>query len=65
MAEIEHAGVFGPPSEETDLDIPDQGTWSEEEYLRAFPCRGYELSDGFVEVLPMPTEEHQDTLLFS
>ena len=64
MAEIEQARIFGPPSEEPDLDIPDQGTWSEEEYLRAFPYRGYELSDGFVEVLPMLTEEHQDILLF-
>jgi len=62
MAEIEQARIFGPPSEEPNLDIPDQGSWSEEEYLRAFPCRGYELSDGFVEVLPMPTEEHQDAV---
>lgn len=64
MAEAIQARVFGPASEETDLVIPDQGNWTEEEFQRAFPERGYELSNGFVEVLPMPTEEHQDIMLF-
>jgi Uma2 family endonuclease len=64
MTEITEARVFGPASEETDLVIPDQGNWTEEEFLRAFPERGYELSNGFVEVLPMPTDRHQAVLEF-
>lgn len=60
MPQIEEQLVFGPAGEEIGTPIPDQGNWSEEAYFRSFPYRGYELSDGYVEVLPMPTEEHQD-----
>ena len=41
--------------------LPQQGKWSEEEYLwftdRAE--RPIEFSDGYIEVLPMPTDRHQ------
>jgi hypothetical protein len=41
--------------------LPQQGKWSEEEYLwftdRAE--RPIEFNDGFIEVLPLPTDSHQ------
>jgi Uma2 family endonuclease len=39
--------------------FPDQGEWSEEEYLSLPGNRLIEFCDGRVEVLPMPTEAHQ------
>lgn len=39
--------------------FPDQGDWSEEDYLALPGNRLIELADGRVEVLPMPTEAHQ------
>jgi Uma2 family endonuclease len=39
--------------------FPAQGTWSEEEYLSLPGNRLVEFSDGFLEVLPMPTTSHQ------
>jgi hypothetical protein len=46
--------------------LPDQGAWSEEEYLwlTDHSSRLVEFSDGFVEVLPMPTDRHQAILGF-
>lgn len=46
--------------------LPQQGDWSEEEYLWLTDRtnRLVEFSDGIVEVLPMPTEEHQRILLY-
>ena len=40
---------------------PRQGQWREEDYLWLTDCtsRRIELTDGHVEVLPMPTDEHQ------
>ena len=40
---------------------PRQGQWRDEDYLRLTDCtsRRIELTDGHVEVLPMPTDEHQ------
>jgi Uma2 family endonuclease len=38
---------------------PDQGAWSEEEYLALETNRLVEYSDGFVEILEMPTQSHQ------
>src|SRR5439155_8835202 len=45
--------------------LPAQGEWSEEDYLwlSAHTNRLVEFSDGYVEVLPMPTEEHQRIVL--
>jgi Uma2 family endonuclease len=39
--------------------FPDQGAWSEEEYLALDTNRLVEFSHGYVEVLPMPTTSHQ------
>ena len=46
--------------------MPSQGTWSEDHYLWLTDRtrRLVELTDGRVEVLPMPTERHQIILLF-
>lgn len=44
--------------------LPRQGEWSEEEYLVLTDHRSrlIEFTDGFLEVLPMPTDEHQSLL---
>jgi Uma2 family endonuclease len=46
--------------------LPSQGTWSEEEYLVLTEHRNrlVEFTDGFLEVLPMPTDKHQAILGF-
>src|SRR5258708_15389899 len=46
--------------------LPPQGQWSEEQYLILTDHRGrlIEFSDGFLEVLPMPTDQHQTLLKF-
>jgi Uma2 family endonuclease len=46
--------------------VPRQGEWSDEEYLILTDHENLlvELTDGFVEVLPMPTDEHQNVLQF-
>ena len=49
----------GEPAWEVALLFPSQGDWSEEEYLALDTNRMVELSDGFLEVLPMPTVLHQ------
>jgi Uma2 family endonuclease len=44
--------------------LPSQGDWSEEEYLVLTDHRRrlVEFTDGFLEALPMPTDEHQAIL---
>lgn len=57
----------GSPTWEMAYFFPAQGTWSEEEYFDLdglFGNRLVELSDGYLEVLPMPTESHQLIVLF-
>lgn len=44
--------------------FPDQGQWAEDQYLSLPGSRLVELSDGNLEVLPMPTELHQAIVLF-
>jgi len=46
--------------------LPRQGEWSEEEYLVLTDHRNrlVEYTDGFLEVLPMPTDKHQCVLQF-
>jgi Uma2 family endonuclease len=46
--------------------LPRQGQWSEEEYLVLTDHRSrlVEFTDGFLEVLPMPTDKHQMLLKF-
>jgi Uma2 family endonuclease len=73
---LKHAMATGahitdlPPSQEwKDLlgeIMPPQGQWSEEEYLVLTDHRSrlVEFTDGFLEVLPMPTDEHQVLLKF-
>ncbi len=49
------------------LDLyPRQGEWTEEEYLDLTDHTNQliEFTDGYVEVLPMPTDNHQSILLF-
>lgn len=45
---------------------PAQGEWSEEEYLKLtdYSRRLIEFADGFIEVLPMPTDKHQAILRY-
>lgn len=59
-----HQSVRGEPAWEIAQLFPVQGEWSEEEYLTLAHNRGVELSDGCIEVLPMPTEYHQLILAF-
>jgi Uma2 family endonuclease len=44
--------------------LPPQGTWSEDEYLVLTDHRSrlVEFTDGYLEVLPMPTDKHQAIL---
>ena len=46
--------------------LPPQGEWSEDEYLVLTDHRNrlVEFTDGFLEVLPMPTDKHQSVLEF-
>ena len=46
--------------------LPPQGEWTEEEYLVLTDHRNrlVEFTDGFLEVLPMPTDKHQSVLKF-
>lgn len=43
-----------------------QGSWSEEQYLRLTDGNNWliEFTDGFIEVLPMPTDNHQTVLAY-
>jgi Uma2 family endonuclease len=46
--------------------LPPQGRWSEDEYLVLTDHRNrlVEFTDGFLEILPMPTDKHQSVLKF-
>jgi Uma2 family endonuclease len=46
--------------------LPNQGRWNEEEYLWLTDHinRYVEFTDGYIEVLPMPTDQHQAILKF-
>jgi Uma2 family endonuclease len=66
---VDHTAELPAPQEWRDLlaDIlPPQGEWTEEEYLvLTDDCnRLVEFTDGFLEVLPMPTDRHQLILKF-
>ena len=53
------------PAWEVALLFPAQGEWSEDDYLwLTDPGCLVELTDGHVEVLPMPTDAHQRIVLF-
>ena len=49
----------GEPTWEIALLFPNQGHWSEQEYLSLNATRLVEFSDGCLEVLTMPTLLHQ------
>jgi Uma2 family endonuclease len=44
--------------------FPDQGDWSEEEYLELDTNRLVEFSDGLLEILPMATTSHQQIVAY-
>lgn len=54
LADIEHE-----PAWDVALLFPGQGEWTEDDYLRLSGRRLVELSNGGIEVLPMPTTSHQ------
>lgn len=54
----------GEPTWEVALLFPPHGEWSEQEYLALSTNRLVELSDGRLEVLPMPTSFHQRIVEF-
>jgi Uma2 family endonuclease len=49
----------GEPAWDVALLFPAQGSWTEDDYLGLDANRLVEFSDGFLEVLPMPTIQHQ------
>ncbi len=59
-------GGHAKPAWEVALLLPAQGQWSESDYLWLTDRTKnlVELTDGYIEVLPMPTEEHQRIVLF-
>ena len=54
----------GNPTWEIAHLFPAQGEWTDEEYLALNSNHLIEFSDGFLEVLPMPTEQHQLIVAF-
>jgi Uma2 family endonuclease len=54
----------GEPAWEIAMLFPNQGYWSEEEYLALDTNHLVEYADGFIEVLPMPTQLHQLMVAF-
>lgn len=56
---VRRGGQAGAPTWDVALLFPPQGEWTEQEYLALNTNRMVELSDGHLEVLPMPTIFHQ------
>lgn len=54
----------GEPVWELAQLYPDQGFWSETDYLFLETSRLVEFTDGYVEMLPMPSQSHQFIVLF-
>jgi Uma2 family endonuclease len=54
-----NAGKTAEPTWEIASIFPAQGAWSVEEYLALDTNHLVEFSQGHIEVLPMPTDEHQ------
>jgi Uma2 family endonuclease len=63
-AQSEARPAKGEPAWEVAYLFPAQGTWTETDYLDLPGNRLVELSDGFLEVLPMPTMSHQMIVAF-
>lgn len=49
----------GQPAWEIAEMFPEQGTWTEQQYLALPNNRRLEFNDGMIEVVPMPTKTHQ------
>ncbi|MBV8487355.1 MAG: hypothetical protein JO161_03680, partial [Planctomycetaceae bacterium] len=65
MSETAHKSTMDTePAWEAARLFPDQGCWSEDDYLALDTNRLVEYSDGCVEFLPMPTLSHQLMALF-
>ena len=64
LAQIQARPNFGEPAWDIAQLFPNQGSWSEEEYLSLNGNRLVEFSHGVVEVLAMPTELHQAIVEF-
>jgi Uma2 family endonuclease len=60
----DHNGFEPEPAWDIAWLFPAQGQWSEEDYLELDTNRLVELSDGFIEVLPMATTLHQLIAVF-
>ncbi len=59
MIHATHPTTEPQPAWEVALLFPAQGAWSEEEYLRLDTNQLVEFSNGYIEVLPMPSDRHQ------
>lgn len=63
MSTLTHNALLPRPAAEPAWDIarlfPYQGQWSFDDYVHLSGNRLVEFTDGFIEVLPMPTELHQ------
>ena len=61
VKETEYCGAadHSEPARDIARIFPNQGTWSEQEYLALNTNRLVEYSNGNIEVLPMPTKSHQ------
>lgn len=57
-------GMEAEPTWDVARLFPAQGQWSEEEYLALDTNKLVEFSHGQLEVLPMPTERHQEIVFF-
>ncbi len=69
MASVSEPAVLEAPPEWKDLLeelLPPQGAWTEEQYLvlTDYKSRLVEFTDGYLEVLPMPTDRHQSILQY-
>ncbi len=54
----------GDPAWEAAVLLPPQGRWHEEDFLKLHTNRMAELVDGRLEILPMPTLQHQRILIW-
>ena len=63
---VDHVEPAWEVAWEVALLFPAQGQWSEDDYLRLTEHTRHlvEFRDGRIEVLPMPTDEHQRIVLF-
>lgn len=59
-----HASQLGEPTWEIAHLFPDQGDWSEEQFLALESPHRFELHDGKLELLPMATFMHQLIAMF-